>query len=161
MDRCFWHVLRPLCMTSFPFSLHVGLPQHYSSESSPSSKDILHSMPADRAYYLSKAQALCKAFSAGTSPSELASYFASSNGEAYEHGPFNIAALPFLGRSFKGTSGIIEYFETVFKYLKVNGEMRFSEWTCDVTPDEVGEDVMAVVTTRGKAEFEYVSTGKA
>ena len=53
-----------------------------------------------------------------------------------------------------------EYFDIIQKYLKVNGEMRFSEWTVDTQPDDVGDNVGAVVTTRGQAEFEYVSTGK-
>lgn len=118
----------------------------------------------DRQFYLSKAQALCHDFSTGSPPSKLASHFVSHNGIAYEHGPDNIATLPFLGKSFIGTNSIIEYFEMISKYLRVvDDSMQFSEWTCDVHPDiddDVGENVKAVVTTRGRAHFEYVSTGK-
>ncbi|KAK9898878.1 hypothetical protein P389DRAFT_193894 [Cystobasidium minutum MCA 4210] len=116
----------------------------------------------DRQYYLSKAQALCSSFSSGASPTELASHFHPELGEAYEHGPSDISSLPFLGRSFKGRSSVIEYFEMIGKYLKVvNGDMTFSEWTCDLLPDDVGDKVKAVVTVRGRAGFEYVSTGKS
>jgi hypothetical protein len=114
----------------------------------------------DRAFYLTKAKSLCTAFSKGSSPTELASHF-TAKAIAYEHGPSDIPSLPFLGKAFIGTKSIIDYFEMIGKYLKVVGEMVFNDWTCDLSPDDVDrEEVKAVVTTRGKASFEYVRTGK-
>lgn len=114
----------------------------------------------DRAFYLSKAKSLCTAFSKGSSPSELATHF-THQGIAYEHGPSDISTLPFLGKMFIGTKSIIDYFEMIGKYLKVVDEMRFNDWTCDLEPEDVDRDeVKAVVTTRGKARFQYISTGK-
>lgn len=118
---------------------------------------------SDRQFYLNKAKSLCEAFSKGSSPEKLSSFFR-SDGVAYEHGPSNIKALPFLGKEFKGTKSIIEYFDIISSYLKVVDDMVFNDWTCDLSPEVVQDDhdrvVKAVVTTRGRTRFEYASTGK-
>lgn len=116
---------------------------------------------SDRTFYLSKAKSLCEAFSKGSSPEELSSHFR-SDGIVYEHGPSSIKELPFLGKQFKGTQSIIEYFQIIGKYLKVVDNMVFNDWTCDVLPEDVEDHdrVKAVVTTRGRTRFEYASTGK-
>lgn len=114
----------------------------------------------DRSFYLTKAKELCKAFSNGSSPTTISSFF-TTEGIVYEHGPNNISTLPFLGKEFKGVKSIIEYFEMIGKYLKITDEMMFNDWTIDLFPEDVDvEKVKAVITTRGKATFEYTSTGK-
>lgn len=128
----------------------------------------------DRTFYLNKAHALCNAFSQGAPPAELASFFHADDGVAYEHGPKDIPELPFLGRPYEGRQAIEEYFNMLIKYLKVVDEMVFSDWTVDLDSEvnssstsaashgapEGKKATQAVITTRGRTSFEYISTSK-
>jgi hypothetical protein len=114
-------------------------------------------------FYIAHAQEFCSAFASGATPSQLASFFR-TDAVACEHGPDNVSnELPFLGRTYSGRASLQDYFEQVMELLKVVGKTEFSDWTVDtdaVPRSTVTGGGAAVVTTRGKATFEYKRTGK-
>ncbi|KAJ9648399.1 hypothetical protein H2201_000735 [Coniosporium apollinis] len=119
------------------------------------------------------AHAFCRALLSPPPPPELIEkFFAPNSPRITEHGPsWATAALPFLGKTFSGKEGCVEYFEVLTKVLK----MQMSESTfpgpegfiVDVeaevtdegagTGEETGKGVVSVV---GRARFESVETGK-
>jgi hypothetical protein len=120
-------------------------------------------------YYAARAKALCQAFGSGEPPSELLAFFR-SDAIVHEHGPDNITALPFLGRTFTGKQdtpqGLQAYFELIAETLAVRGEMVFIDFAVDTDVIPLsrllgnGGVTAAIVTTRGEATFEYKRTGK-
>jgi len=100
---------------------------------------------------LSAAKAFCDAFASKSTPEEIFSHFSSSDDvSAIEHGLPRLA--PFLGREFKGQSGIQEYFQAISSCLSYEN-MRFNNFVVDT---EVSK-----VSVRGQARFTWTSTDQS
>mmetsp|Transcript_23555 Transcript_23555/g.51538 ORF Transcript_23555/g.51538 Transcript_23555/m.51538 type:complete len:156 (-) Transcript_23555:18-485(-) len=102
--------------------------------------------------WLRSTRALCNAFANHCSMEQIIDCFTSSQQDnilLFEHGLPELA--PFLGRAFRGTQGIRDYFAVVSEHLSYQA-MSFSDYSVDM---ELG-----VVSVRGNAEFTWKSTGK-
>jgi hypothetical protein len=121
-------------------------------------------------FYAARAKELCEAFASGQPATELLTFFR-PDAIAHEHGPDNIPSLPFLGRTFSGKQntpeGVQAYFELIAETLAVRGDMSFTDFAVDTDAVPLsrllgnGGVAAAIVTTRGKATFEYKKTGKS
>ncbi|RVX70969.1 hypothetical protein B0A52_06127 [Exophiala mesophila] len=100
---------------------------------------------------LTAAKQFCEAFAKQKPPAEILSHFSSSeNVLAFEHGLPELA--PFLGREFRGQSGLQEYFNILSSLLSYEN-MRFGNYLVDVDTSKV--------SIRGEARFTWTSTGQA
>ncbi len=110
-----------------------------------------------RTALLSAAQSLCNDFSSASSTCILLFHFSrdsssspdSSLPVAYEYDHSSLG--PFLGRHFKGRSGIEQYFSLLQQYLDFE-DMKFSDYVFD--------EVERVVFVRGEARFTWKETAK-
>jgi hypothetical protein len=101
---------------------------------------------------LTAAQAFCNAFASGHPPETiLAQHFTRRRSRilVLEHGLAQLA--PFLGRTFRGAEGLIQYLSVVSECLSFEG-MRFTEYTVDAEARRVA--------VRGQARFTWKSTGQ-
>ncbi|KJA30133.1 hypothetical protein HYPSUDRAFT_210925 [Hypholoma sublateritium FD-334 SS-4] len=100
---------------------------------------------------LRSAQTFCDAFSEKQDVQTLLSYFSATHEvSAIEYGLPVLAA--FLGKPFKGKSGIRQYFELIGSLLSYNN-MSFSEYLVD-------SETMKV-SVKGAATFTWLSTGQS
>ncbi|KAI1625947.1 transcription elongation factor S-II [Exophiala viscosa] len=100
---------------------------------------------------LSAALGFCNTFADQKPPEEIFSHFSASDDVlALEHGLPQLAA--FLGREFRGQTGLKEYFQLLSSNLKYEN-MRFSNFVVD--PD------VLKVSCRGEARFTWTSTGQS
>ncbi|KIV97731.1 hypothetical protein PV10_01442 [Exophiala mesophila] len=100
---------------------------------------------------LTAAKQFCEAFANQKPSAEILSHFSSSgNVLAFEHGLPGLA--PFLGREFRGQSGLQEYFNILSSLLSYEN-MRFGNYLVDVETSKV--------SVRGEARFTWTSTGQA
>lgn len=110
-------------------------------------------MVMPRETLIEPARALCDAFASASPASELVRYFTSDPMPiAHEHGHPSLA--PFLGRTFTGQDGIMQYFDLISQYLTFEN-MRFDpedEWVVD--PENLA------VCLRGRARFIWKATGE-
>eukprot|EP00536_Pseudo-nitzschia_multiseries_P007813 jgi/Psemu1/196485/e_gw1.188.64.1 len=109
--------------------------------------------PKTRDDWLRSTRALCDAFANhGTTEQIVECFSVSRPGQIllFEHGLSELA--PFLGREFRGTKGIRDYFAVVSEHLSYKN-MSFSDFIIDVE--------LRVASVRGKAEFTWKSTGKS
>ncbi|KAK4175623.1 hypothetical protein QBC36DRAFT_331114 [Triangularia setosa] len=110
-------------------------------------------MPSPRSSLLSAATSFCNSLSSRSPPSTLSSHFTTTHQSSiyiYEHGLPQLG--PFLGREFRGPSGVQEYFNLLSKHLSYQN-MRFSNYIVD---PEVGQ-----VSVRGEARFTWLSTNQS
>ncbi|KAK0732810.1 hypothetical protein B0T21DRAFT_369758 [Apiosordaria backusii] len=108
-------------------------------------------MTPTRESLLSAATTFCDSLSSQSPPSTILSHFSSSPSTLiYEHGLSQLA--PFLGREFKGPSGLKEYFDLLAKHLSYEN-MRFSNFFAD---PEVRK-----ASVRGEATFTWLSTNQS
>lgn len=102
--------------------------------------------------WLRSTNALCDAFANHGSIEQIVECFSSSQPDEillFEHGLPELA--PFLGRAFRGTRGIRDYFELVSEHLSYD-DMSFSDYIVDTQ--------LRVTSVRGEARFTWKSTGK-
>ncbi|KAJ4345425.1 uncharacterized protein N0V89_011555 [Didymosphaeria variabile] len=103
------------------------------------------------------AHAFCTALLSPPAPPELLSTYFTSSPRITEHGPaWAQARLPFLGKTFKGREGCLEYFTLLGEVL----EMQLPE---DAIPGPEGFIVDAeagMVSVVGKGHFKSRKTGK-
>ncbi|KAK4650432.1 hypothetical protein QC762_707350 [Podospora pseudocomata] len=108
-------------------------------------------MSPSKASLLSATTSFCHSLSAQSPPSTILSHFSSSPDTLiYEHGLPQLA--PFLGREFKGPSGLKEYFHLLSKHLAYK-DMHFSNYFAD--PEALK------VSVRGEATFTWLSTNQS
>lgn len=99
----------------------------------------------------SAATALCTDFATGKDVADLLSHFSTHESPvAVEYGLSCLA--PFLGREFKGTSEVEQYFELLSEQLSFRN-MEFDEYVVDTQ--------QLKVSVKGKARFIWISTGDA
>lgn len=99
----------------------------------------------------SAATTLCADFAAKENTANLLSHFSTDESAvAIEHGLPCLA--PFLGREFKGTSGVRQYFELLSDQLSFR-DMEFGEYVVDTQ--------QLKVSVKGKARFIWIFTGEA
>lgn len=107
-------------------------------------------MPS-RAQLLDGAKSFCASFSSSEPLSAILKHFSTQIAPSvHEYGLPCLA--PFLGRTFKGREAVLQYFETIFELLKVEGKMSFDGWMVDT---ETG-----LVSVTGMARFRWISTGE-
>lgn len=100
---------------------------------------------------LQAAQAFCDAFAQQKPPKEILAHFSKSKDVlALEHGLQQLA--PFLGREFRGRSGLRQYFDLLASNLTYDN-MQFSNFVVDT---EVSK-----VSVRGEARFTWTSTDQS
>lgn len=100
---------------------------------------------------LQAAQTFCNSFASQKPPEEIFSLFSTSpDVTAYEHGLPQLA--PFLGREYKGPSGIKKYFHMLSSHLTYEN-MRFGNYVVDEVADKV--------SVRGEARFTWISSGQS
>lgn len=106
---------------------------------------------ADYQALKSAATALCTDFATGKDAPNLLSHFSTHESPvAIEHGLPCLA--PFLGREFKGTNEVEQYFELLSEQLSFRN-MEFDEYVVDTQ--------QLKVSVKGKARFIWISTGDA
>lgn len=99
----------------------------------------------------SAAEALCTDFSAGKDAPNILSHFSTHESPiAIEYGLPCLA--PFLGREFRGTDEVKQYFELISEQLSFRN-MEFDEYVVDTQ--------QLKVSVKGKARFIWISTGDA
>ena len=106
--------------------------------------------PASRAQLRSAAEAFCASFANKESPEEIFSHFSSDDVWVFEHGLPQLA--PFLGRAFRGTKGLQEYFGMLSSTLTYE-KMQFGHFVVD--PE------VSSVSVCGQARFTWTSTGQS
>lgn len=100
---------------------------------------------------LTAAQQFCEAFAQQKPPAEILSHFSDSDHVlALEHGLPELA--PFLGREFRGATGLQHYFNILSSHLSYQN-MHFGNFLVDVETSKV--------SVRGQARFTWTSTGQA
>ncbi|EON64231.1 hypothetical protein W97_03462 [Coniosporium apollinis CBS 100218] len=126
---------------------------------------------SSRASLLRKnAHAFCRALlSPPAPPALIEKFFTSTKPRITEHGPaWATAVLPFLGKTFSGKEGCVEYFEVLGKTLKMQmGEATFpgpEGFVVDAEAEITGlgaaeGTAKGVVSVVGRARFESVQTG--
>jgi len=103
-----------------------------------------------REQLLAAATSFCEAFAQQKPLADISNHFSASDDVlALEHGLPQLA--PFLGREFRGRSGLQEYFSILSSTLSYE-KMRFSNFVVD---PEVSK-----VSVRGEARFTWTSTGQ-
>ncbi|KAF1989599.1 hypothetical protein K402DRAFT_390562 [Aulographum hederae CBS 113979] len=120
------------------------------------------------------AHLFCQALLSPPPPKELISKYFTSNPQITEHGPtWATSRLPFLGKTFSGVDGSVEYFNVLSETLKMNmtedtfpGPEGFIVDIVDAqatTPDMASSKGSAkgVVSVVGQATFSSVKTGKS
>ncbi|KAI0065539.1 hypothetical protein BV25DRAFT_1913569 [Artomyces pyxidatus] len=99
---------------------------------------------------LAAATAFCDAFAAGSPLDTIIAFFSTSTAPvAIEHGLPQLA--PFLGRTFEGLPGVVQYFVTVGNSATYT-DMRFQDWIVDTQERKV--------SVRGRGIFTWKSTGQ-
>ncbi|KAK6351099.1 hypothetical protein TWF718_004270 [Orbilia javanica] len=96
---------------------------------------------------LQAAESLCSDFTTKADLEKMLSHF-SSTAIAFEHGHPHFAE--FIGREFKGSQGMNEYFGLLGKYLTYDN-MSFGEYFVDERQNKV--------SVKGEGSFTWVSTG--
>ncbi|KAF9240658.1 hypothetical protein BU15DRAFT_45629 [Melanogaster broomeanus] len=105
-------------------------------------------MISSRQQLLDAAKSLCDDFAQKKTTEIILSHFSQTHPcTALEHGlP---AFAPFLGRSFNGREGVLEYFSIIASLLTYD-DMRFSEYFVDTEARKV--------SVKGRAAFTWIST---
>ncbi|KIJ20896.1 hypothetical protein PAXINDRAFT_125431 [Paxillus involutus ATCC 200175] len=105
-------------------------------------------MNSSRQQLLDAAKCLCDDFAQKKSPEIILSHFSETHPcMALEHGLPAVA--PFLGRSFDGREGVLEYFSVIASCLTYEN-MRFSEYFVDTEARRV--------SVKGEATFTWITT---
>lgn len=128
--------------------------EYRHSSSAPSISRPKPSRPtttATRQDLLQAAQAFCDAFAQQKPPKEILAHFSKSKDvRALEHGLQQLA--PFLGRDFRGRSGLRQYFDLLSSNLTYDN-MQFSNFVVDTE--------ISKVSVRGEARFTWTSTDQS
>ncbi|KAK4106365.1 hypothetical protein N658DRAFT_490983 [Parathielavia hyrcaniae] len=106
-----------------------------------------------RTALLTAATSFCDGFSRADTPSTILTTHFTHNNDAilvHEHGLPKLA--PFLGRTFRGADGLLQYLSMIADCLRFEN-MRFSEYIVDAEARKV--------SARGEARFTWKSTGQS